>query len=111
MREGVAETIICEVDRPFGLSVRVPQPYRVQDPDPRPGEHLRMLTDGMLEHHGEKVDLSALLERTRELHPRETALTLTSAVLPDGHGIAIASFVLLVISSPAIRHASHADSL
>ena len=34
MREGVAETVTCEVDHPLGLSVRVPHPYCVQDLDP-----------------------------------------------------------------------------
>ncbi|KEG37924.1 hypothetical protein DJ64_24595 [Streptomyces griseorubens] len=38
------------------------------------------MTDGMLERAGEKVDLPALLECTRDLHPREAALMLTSAV-------------------------------
>ncbi|MFF7983069.1 PP2C family protein-serine/threonine phosphatase [Streptomyces sp. NPDC007901] len=86
MRDGIAETITCEVDHPFGLSVRVPHPYRVQDIDLRPGDRLLMLTDGMLEHHGAKVDLADLLERTRDLHPRETALMLTSAVLDAAGG-------------------------
>ncbi|MEU3859256.1 PP2C family protein-serine/threonine phosphatase [Streptomyces sp. NPDC028722] len=86
VREGAAETITCQVDHPFGLAVRVPHPYRVQDIDLRPGDRLLMLTDGMLEHHGEKVDLADLLERTRDLHPREVALALTYAVLDAAGG-------------------------
>ncbi|MFB6848616.1 PP2C family protein-serine/threonine phosphatase [Streptomyces sp. NPDC056373] len=86
MREGITEMITCEVDHPFGLSVRIPHRYRVQDLDLRPGDRLLMLTDGMLEHHGDEVDLAEMLEGTRDLHPRETALMLTSAVLDAAGG-------------------------
>ncbi|MFB7333793.1 PP2C family protein-serine/threonine phosphatase [Streptomyces adustus] len=86
MRQGTVEVVACEVDHPFGMSEFATHPYRVQDLDLRHGDRLLIFTDGMIERHGEKVDLRALLERTRGLHPRETALMLTSAVRDAAHG-------------------------
>lgn len=80
MRDGTVDVIACAVDPPFGLPVIEPHSYRAQNIDLRPGDRLLMLTDGMLERHGEDIDLPALLRRTRSLHPRETTLMLTSAI-------------------------------
>ncbi|MFJ9061596.1 PP2C family protein-serine/threonine phosphatase [Streptomyces sp. NPDC102409] len=87
LRDGAVEEIPCEVDQPFGLSVVAPHHYRVQGIDLRPGDRVLMVTDGMFEHHGEDVDLPALLRRTRTLHPRETVLTLASAVREAAGGV------------------------
>ncbi|WP_346174027.1 PP2C family protein-serine/threonine phosphatase [Streptomyces cuspidosporus] len=86
VREETVEEIVCDVNHPFGLPLTATHPYHSQDIDLRPGDRLIMLTDGMLERDAQKADLPALLKSTRHLHPRETVLTLTTAVLDATHG-------------------------
>ncbi|MFE9004714.1 PP2C family protein-serine/threonine phosphatase [Streptomyces sp. NPDC007875] len=86
VRGGTVEEIPCEADPPFGVPVPTAHSYRVQDIDLRPGDRLIMLTDGMLERDAQKVDMATLLKSTRHLHPRETVLMLTSAVLDASGG-------------------------
>ncbi len=88
MRDGKVEEIVPKVDRAFGLNIHASEAntYRVQMLDLRPGDRLIMLTDGMLERHAENLDLTDLIIRTRELHPREAARTLIRAIVDAGHG-------------------------
>ncbi|MFE6129828.1 PP2C family protein-serine/threonine phosphatase [Streptomyces sp. NPDC056437] len=84
MRNGQVQEITPKVDMPFGFPV--PHTYRVQSLDLRPGDRLVMLTDGMLERNAGSLDLSALIVRTRDLHPREAARTLIAAVVDANQG-------------------------
>ncbi|MEU2023218.1 PP2C family protein-serine/threonine phosphatase [Streptomyces sp. NPDC016469] len=84
MRDGEVTQIVPEVDLPFGILG--PRDYRVQSLDLRPGDRLVMLTDGMLERNADTVDLSGLIVRTRDLHPREAARTLIGAIVDAGDG-------------------------
>ncbi|MFD3568000.1 PP2C family protein-serine/threonine phosphatase [Streptomyces sp. NPDC058671] len=88
LRDGEVQEIVPRVDLPFGLSPHAARAhiYRVQSLDLRPGDRLVMLTDGMLERNAENLDLSGLIVRTRELHPREAARTLIGAVVDAGQG-------------------------
>ncbi|MEW2139618.1 PP2C family protein-serine/threonine phosphatase [Streptomyces sp. NPDC005409] len=84
LRDGEVTQIVPEIDPPFG--VLSPRDYRVQALDLRPGDRLVMLTDGMLERNAATVDLSKLIVRTSDLHPREAARTLIGAIVDAGDG-------------------------
>ncbi|MGW2918885.1 PP2C family protein-serine/threonine phosphatase [Streptomyces angustmyceticus] len=79
LRDGQVEEIAPLVDLPFGVT---PNPgYRVQSLDLREGDRLVLLTDGMLEPHATEADLSELLRRSGEWHPRDAVRLFTETVL------------------------------
>ncbi|MFF3001171.1 PP2C family protein-serine/threonine phosphatase [Streptomyces sp. NPDC057950] len=84
MRNGQVGEITPKVDMPFGF--HTPHLYRVQSLDLEPRDRLVMVTDGMLERNAGGLDLSDLIVRTRDLHPREAARTLIAAIVDAGHG-------------------------
>jgi molybdopterin converting factor small subunit len=85
LRHGKVEQLRVDIDMPFGF--QFPHGYHVQRLDLLPGDRLVMVTDGMLERSAGGVDLSALIEQTCDLHPREAARTMIAQVIAsnDGH--------------------------
>lgn len=79
LRKGKVEEITPIVDLPFGISLQ--QRYHVQTLDLRPGDRLLLITDGMLEPHGDNRKLCELIERTAGRHPRDAVRMFTRAVL------------------------------
>ncbi|MFG2832041.1 PP2C family protein-serine/threonine phosphatase [Streptomyces sp. NPDC048434] len=79
LRDGQVEEVTPLVDLPFGVT---PNPgYRVQSLDLREGDRLVLLTDGMLEPHGNEAGLRDLIQETGEWHPRDAVRVFTEAVL------------------------------
>lgn len=66
VRQGRVEVVTVAVDAPLGLLL--PHTYQIQSLDLRPGDRLVLLTDGMLERGSERVDLTAALYDSQELH-------------------------------------------
>lgn len=85
LREGHLHRITPEIDPPFGAPL--PHPHRVQSRQLQPGDRLILVTDGMLERNAIAEELPALIEGTRDLHPRDTVHVLTQAVLRAQQGV------------------------
>ncbi|MFC5029495.1 SpoIIE family protein phosphatase [Streptomyces sp. So13.3] len=84
LRGGKVEQLVPDIDMPFGFTA--PHTYTVQHLDLRAGDRLIMLTDGMLERRAADLDLSALIESTQDLHPREAARVLIEHVVQAHDG-------------------------
>ncbi|WP_443048669.1 PP2C family protein-serine/threonine phosphatase [Streptomyces sp. NBC_00328] len=85
LRGGRLNRLTPEVDPPFGAPL--PHPHRVQTRQLQRGDRLILVTDGMLERNAIAEDLPALIEGTRDLHPRDTVHVLTQAVLRAQQGV------------------------
>jgi serine phosphatase RsbU (regulator of sigma subunit) len=79
MRRAVISSVQLPVDLPFGLNAQ--RGYRRTDLTLEPGDRFVIVTDGMLERRAASLPLTAILDQTRTLHPREATRHLADAVL------------------------------
>ena len=107
MREDAITTVQLPADRPFGLNAG--RPYRRTDLQLQPGDRLVIVTDGMLDRRAEAVPLTALLEQTRTLHPREATRRLADTVL-EVAGPQLADDATILVLDWHGRHRRRRDS-
>jgi serine phosphatase RsbU (regulator of sigma subunit) len=84
LRAGQVEQIHLEADRPFGLQRG--GGYRVQALELEVGDRLIFVTDGMLERDAERMNITAILTASMNMHAREAVQHLTQAVLEASGG-------------------------
>jgi serine phosphatase RsbU (regulator of sigma subunit) len=84
LRAGQVEQIHLEADRPFGLQRG--GGYRVQALELEVGDRLMFVTDGMLERDVERMNITAILTASINMHAREAVQHLTQAVLEASGG-------------------------
>lgn len=89
---------VAPVDLPVGLPLGMFEDasYDVTELALRPGDRLVLVTDGMLERNAASLDLIAAIDRTRDLHPRETTRRLADDVL-EITGSALADDATLLV--------------
>ncbi|WP_374984438.1 PP2C family protein-serine/threonine phosphatase [Streptomyces fradiae] len=78
LRRGRVEEVPLKVNLPFGTPA--PVTYQTQELELLPGDRLILITDGMQDRAAGAVDLAALLQATRDEHPREVVRALTDAI-------------------------------
>jgi serine phosphatase RsbU (regulator of sigma subunit) len=79
LRDGRAEQVPLTAETPLGALAE--SRWSAQELLLEPGDRLIFLTDGMLERNAGSLDVPALMEASRGLHPREAIQYLTHAVL------------------------------
>lgn len=79
IRGSAVTSVQLPADLPFGLNAG--KQYRRTDLQLEPGDRFVIVTDGMLERRADALPLTALLGRTRTLHPREATRHLADTVL------------------------------
>ncbi|MGB2952651.1 MAG: PP2C family protein-serine/threonine phosphatase [Gaiellaceae bacterium] len=84
LRAGQVEQIHLEADRPFGMQRG--GGYRVQALELEVGDRLMFVTDGMLERDAERMNITAILTASMNMHAREAVQHLTQAVLEASGG-------------------------
>jgi len=86
LREGQVRTVDLPADLPFGLYPETT--YHSTLVALQPGDRVVFVTDGMLERNAAGIDLSAAIQETGALHPREAARRLADSVLrATGHDL------------------------
>ncbi|MBE2314599.1 serine/threonine-protein phosphatase [Solirubrobacter sp. CPCC 204708] len=79
LRDGRVERLRLAADPPFGILAGYD--YQVQTLPLQAGDRILFVTDGMLERNAETVDIAAVLEATRAMHPREAVRQLSETLL------------------------------
>jgi len=72
-------SIDLPVDLPLGMFVD--STYRVTEVQLQPGDRLVLVTDGMLERKAAALDLTAAVDATAHLHPREATRRIAEGVV------------------------------
>jgi serine phosphatase RsbU (regulator of sigma subunit) len=94
-RDGAVTTVELPADIPFGLFPETT--YRSTLLALEPGDRVVLVTDGMLERNAAGIDLSAAIQGTRSLHPREAVRGLADSVLrATGHDLKDDATVMLL---------------
>ena len=82
-RDGAAEVFDTGIDLALGI---VACDYTVRTAQLEPGDRLLLLTDGLLERKAVNVDITGILDRSRNRHPREIVREFAANVLQETKG-------------------------